>query len=134
MDLFPKSVVFLSVAVPAWDATRLIHTHSQSYIFSKICVKVRCALWVRNDQAVVVLRNGVAIGRSRAALPVGSEATHVLTLGTDAAGAPLWFYVGVAGQAEESGRPVAEAVPPALTPPPPSPFAVALPYPKRPAL
>jgi hypothetical protein len=64
----------------------------------------------RSDQAVVVLRNGVAIGRSRAALPADSEATHVLTLGADAAGAPLWFYVGVAGHAEESGRPVAEAV------------------------
>jgi L,D-transpeptidase catalytic domain len=64
----------------------------------------------RSDQAVVVLRNGVAIGRSRAALPADSDATHVLTLGADAAGAPLWFYVGVAGHAGESGQPVDEAV------------------------
>ncbi|WP_156368567.1 L,D-transpeptidase family protein [Duganella sp. Leaf61] len=64
----------------------------------------------RSDQAVVVLRNGVEIGRARAALPADSDATHVLTLGTDATGAPAWFYVGVAGHANESGRPVDEAV------------------------
>jgi hypothetical protein len=64
----------------------------------------------RRDQTVVVLRNGVEIGRSNASLPTDNEATHVLTLGTDANGAALWFYVGVAGHADESGQPVDESV------------------------
>ena len=63
----------------------------------------------RTDQALVVLRNGVEIGRSRAALPSDGEA-HVLTLGNDAAGAPQWLYVGVAGHAGEAGRSVDAAV------------------------
>lgn len=64
----------------------------------------------RSDQAVVVLRNGVQIGRSRATLPADNDSTHVLTLGADAAGKPLWFYVGVAGHSGEAGRQVDEAL------------------------
>ncbi|MET0268636.1 MAG: L,D-transpeptidase [Duganella sp.] len=60
----------------------------------------------RSDQLLVVLRNGVEIGRTRATLPADNDSTHVLTLGADAAGKPLWFYVGVAGHANESGRPL----------------------------
>ena len=63
----------------------------------------------RSDQMAIVLRNGVEIGRSRATLPADNDSTHVLTLGADAAGKPLWFYVGVAGHTEESGREVDEA-------------------------
>lgn len=63
----------------------------------------------RSDQTVVVLRNGVEIGRSRATLPADNDSTHVLTLGAAADGKPLWFYVGVAGHASESGRRVDEA-------------------------
>ena len=66
----------------------------------------------RSDQAVVVLRNGVEIGRARATLPPASEDerdTHVLTL-ADTAGQGRWLYVGVAGHDEESGRQLAEAV------------------------
>lgn len=64
----------------------------------------------RSDQMLVVLRNGVEIGRSRAVLPADNDSTHVLTLGTDAAGKPLWLYVGVAGHTDESDRPLSEAV------------------------
>lgn len=60
----------------------------------------------RSDQAVVVLRNGVQIGRSRAVLPGDNDGTHVLTLGKDGA----WLYVGVAGHAGEAGRPLDAAV------------------------
>ena len=63
----------------------------------------------RSDQAIVVLRNGIAIGRSHATLPNDNDSTHVLTLGSDAAGRPVWFYVGVAGHASESGKRVDEA-------------------------
>lgn len=64
----------------------------------------------RSDQMLVVLRNGVEIGRSRAVLPADNDSTHVLTLGTDGAGKPLWLYVGVAGHTDESDRPLSEAV------------------------
>lgn len=64
----------------------------------------------RSDQAVVVLRNGIQIGRSRAVLPGAVDGTHVLTLGKDALGAPQWLYVGVAGHADEAGRPLDAAV------------------------
>jgi hypothetical protein len=60
----------------------------------------------RADQAVVVLRNGVLIGRSRAVLPGDIDGTHVLTLGKGGA----WLYVGVAGHADEAGRPLDAAV------------------------
>lgn len=63
----------------------------------------------RSDQAVVVLRNGVVIGRARAELPADNDSTHVLTLGSNAAGKPLWFYVGIAGHTGEMGRVVDEA-------------------------
>lgn len=64
----------------------------------------------RSDQMVVVLRNGVEIGRSRAALPAGNDSTHVLTLGADVAGKPVWFYVGVPGHGDESGQAVDETI------------------------
>lgn len=64
----------------------------------------------RSDQTVAVLRNGIEIGRSRAVIPAGDEATHVLTLANGAGGPPAWVYVGVAGHDDEDGKPVAEAV------------------------
>lgn len=64
----------------------------------------------RSDQRLVVLRNGVEIGRSRAALPNDNDSTHVLTLAVDAAGAPVWLYAAVSGHADEAGRAVDEAV------------------------
>lgn len=66
----------------------------------------------RSDQAVVVLRNGVEIGRARATLPPASEDerdTHVLTL-ADSTGQGRWLYVGVAGHAAESGRQLDDTV------------------------
>lgn len=64
----------------------------------------------RSDQAVVVLRNGIPIGRSHAVVPTDNDGSHVLTLGTDASGLPHWFYVGVAGHADEAGQALDEAV------------------------
>lgn len=60
----------------------------------------------RSDQRVVVLRNGIEIGRSRAALPPGDFETHVLTLAADSQGGhPHWVYVGVPGHDGEQGKP-----------------------------
>lgn len=64
----------------------------------------------RSDQRMVVLRNGVEIGRSRAALPNDNDSTHVLTLAVDAAGAPVWLYAAVSGHADQAGQGVDEAV------------------------
>lgn len=64
----------------------------------------------RSDQRLVVLRNGIEIGRSRAALPSDNDSTHVLTLAADAAGAPVWLYAAVSGHADEAGQGVDEAV------------------------
>lgn len=63
----------------------------------------------RSDQALLVLRNGMEIGRSSALIAPGDDATHVLTLTTGADGAPAWIYAGVAGHANERGRVVDEA-------------------------
>ncbi|WP_229493481.1 L,D-transpeptidase family protein [Massilia arenae] len=64
----------------------------------------------RSDQSLLVLRNGVEIGRSRAALPNDNDSTHVLTLAVDAAGAPVWVYAAVSGHVDEAGKGVDEAV------------------------
>lgn len=64
----------------------------------------------RSDQSMVVLRNGVEIGRSRAALPNDNDSTHVLTLAVDAAGAPVWLYAAVSGHVDEAGQGVDETV------------------------
>lgn len=64
----------------------------------------------RSDQRLVVLRNGVEIGRSHATLPNDNDSTHVLTLALDAAGAPVWLYAAVSGHADEAGQSVDEAV------------------------
>jgi lipoprotein-anchoring transpeptidase ErfK/SrfK len=63
----------------------------------------------RSDQQAVVLRNGIEIGRSHVALPADDEATHVLTLSSDASGKTQWIYAEVAGHTDEAGRVVDEA-------------------------
>lgn len=63
----------------------------------------------RSDQALVVLRNGVEIGRTAAYNRSTDDATHVLALGTGRDGQPAWIYAGVAGHADEEGREADEA-------------------------
>ncbi len=60
----------------------------------------------RSDQRVVVLRNGVEIGRARAVLPTDDFQTHVMTLTRSTAGKPQWVLVGVPGHGGEDGRPL----------------------------
>jgi len=60
------------------------------------------------DQRIVVLRNGVEIGRSVAVVDDKDPGSHVITLMLDN-GKPTWHYVGMAGHAEDAGRAVEEA-------------------------
>jgi hypothetical protein len=53
----------------------------------------------KRDQAIVVLRNGVEIGRSRAQIADDDPGTHVINLTTGPGGAPRWIYVGVPDEA-----------------------------------
>ena len=57
------------------------------------------------DQQVVVMRNGVEIGRAWAQLPADAT-THVLTLVSKRDGQAQWAYVGVPGHESEEGTPV----------------------------
>jgi len=60
----------------------------------------------RSDQRVLVLRNGVEIGRSRAEVPTNDFETHVLTYAPQADGRPRWVLVGVPGHAGDDGLPL----------------------------
>ena len=53
------------------------------------------------DQAVVVLRNGIEIGRARAAIAAGSTEAQVLTLARPKRGRADWIQVGVNDVAPE---------------------------------
>lgn len=61
------------------------------------------------DQAIVVLRNGVEIGRSVARIDDDDPGTHVINLTTGKDGAPRWIYVGLPGHDEDAGRELDEA-------------------------
>ncbi|MDO6416514.1 L,D-transpeptidase [Sphingomonas sp. BIUV-7] len=63
----------------------------------------------KHDQAIVVLRNGTEIGRSRAIIKDDDPGSHVISLTTAADGKPRWIYVGLPGHAEDAGRPLDEA-------------------------
>ena len=63
----------------------------------------------RSDQSVVVLRNGIEIGRSDVVDTSGDDATHVLTLSAREQGEPAWVYVGVPGHDDDGGRVLAAA-------------------------
>ena len=53
------------------------------------------------DQAVVVLRNGVEIGRARAVIHQGESENQVLTMSRDRSGKAEWIQVGVNNLAAE---------------------------------
>jgi hypothetical protein len=63
----------------------------------------------KQDQAVVVLRNGKEIGRSRATIDDDDPGSHVITLMTGKDGKPRWVYVGLPGHSEDAGRELDEA-------------------------
>lgn len=62
----------------------------------------------RSDQAILVMRNGIEIGRSNASIASSDDATHVLTLMVDDDGKQAWVFAGVSGHADEDGRTVDE--------------------------
>ena len=55
------------------------------------------------DRRMLVLRNGVEIGRSRIDLPALDFGTHVLTYAPDSTGADHWIVVGVPGSEANAG-------------------------------
>jgi hypothetical protein len=63
----------------------------------------------KQDQAIVVLRNGIEIGRSVARVDDDDPGTHVISLTVGKDGAPRWLYVALPGHAEEEGRELDEA-------------------------
>lgn len=60
------------------------------------------------DQTIVVLRNGVEIGRSVATIDDDDPGTHVISL-TLKNGAPHWLYVALPGHEADEGRELDEA-------------------------
>jgi hypothetical protein len=64
----------------------------------------------KSDQRVVVLRNGVEIGRSLATINDDDPGSHVVTLMIGPDGKPRWVYVGLPGHDDEEGRELDEAV------------------------
>ena len=56
------------------------------------------------DARILVLRNGIEIGRSRIDLPAQDFGTQVLTYAPDSTGAPHWIAVGVPGFEENAGK------------------------------
>ena len=62
------------------------------------------------DRRVVVLRNGIEIGRSAAQVTDDDPGSHVVTLTQVSGGPPKWIYVGLPGHEDEEGRDLDEAV------------------------
>lgn len=63
----------------------------------------------KSDRRVVVLRNGIEIGRSVAEVTDDDPGTHLVTLGTSREGKPQWTYIGLPGHEREAGMPLDEA-------------------------
>ncbi len=63
----------------------------------------------KRDQRIVVLRNGVEIGRSLAIINDDDPGSHVINLTTGKDGKPHWVYVGLPGHSEDAGRELDEA-------------------------
>jgi len=64
----------------------------------------------KSDGRVVVLRNGVEIGRSIAEVNDDDPGSHVITLTSGKDGSPRWVYVGLPGHEEEAGKALDEAI------------------------
>jgi hypothetical protein len=60
-----------------------------------------------SDQSMVVVRNGVVIGRAQVDIPAGTiSGTRAVEMqGRDSSGAPQWTYLGLPGQESDQGRP-----------------------------
>jgi hypothetical protein len=63
----------------------------------------------KTDQRVVVLRNGIEMGRSVAHIADEDPSSHVVTLSTDPNGRPRWIYLGLPGHDADAGRELDEA-------------------------
>jgi hypothetical protein len=63
----------------------------------------------KHDQAIVVLRNGVEIGRSEAQINDDDAGSHVITLTQGPDGKPRFIYLGLPGHDEDQGKPLDEA-------------------------
>lgn len=64
----------------------------------------------KSDGRVVVLRNGVEIGRSVAEVNDDDRGSHVITLTSGRDGTPRQVYVGLPGHEEEGGNAIDEAI------------------------
>jgi len=60
----------------------------------------------KSDQQLVVLRNGVEIGRTKVKVPNSNFSTHVLTYTGEKDGDPRWLFVDVPGEVQDEGKPV----------------------------
>ena len=60
----------------------------------------------KSDQQMIVLRNGVEIGRARVRMPNVNFETHVLTYAGTQDGQRKWVFVNVPGQGAQAGKPV----------------------------
>ena len=63
----------------------------------------------KRDQQIVVLRNGVEIGRSVAQINDDDPGSHVITLTQSEDGKIHWIYVGLPGHDDDKGRELDEA-------------------------
>jgi lipoprotein-anchoring transpeptidase ErfK/SrfK len=63
----------------------------------------------KHDQRIVVLRNGVEIGRSVAQINDDDPGSHVISLTRGPDGKNHWIYVGLPGHDDDKGRELDEA-------------------------
>ena len=63
----------------------------------------------KRDQRIVVLRNGIEIGRSAAIINDDDPGSHVISLTVGKDGKASWIYVGLPGHSEDEGRELDEA-------------------------
>ncbi len=60
----------------------------------------------QSDGRVVVMRNGVEIGRAKASIDPPGFGTHVLVLASDTGGRPVWQFADVPGHETDAQQPV----------------------------
>jgi hypothetical protein len=91
------------------QAQQRLDTQGYSWMPERSPVGPLTIIISKHDQRIVVLRNGVEIGRSAAEIKDDDPGSHVVTLNLDKAGKPHWVYVGLPGHNDEMGREVDEA-------------------------